>query len=170
MKFVAAFAIALLIAPVVLHGSTKPCISADAAVQKLNKDLCISVHVYDVVQVEDGTRFLDVCSPQTSDNQCRFTVVSLWEDRDTVGDLSSYRDKDVTLRGTVQAMTGRSAMVLSHSRQFFGGLPRFRPNPLLAGGFAADQSRPPLSDPNLRSQGGRRAFMNSRSKEALPPK
>ena len=46
----------------------------------LNKDVCISAHVYDVVQLPNGTSFLDVCTPQTSDDLCRFTIVSLWED------------------------------------------------------------------------------------------
>jgi hypothetical protein len=160
----------LLLAASASRGAPKPCISIDAAGQKFNKDLCISAHIYDVVQLEDGTRFLDVCSPQTPDDQCRFTVVSPWEDRNTVGDLAGYRDKDVAIRGTVQAMNGRSGMVLSHSRQFSGGPPRFRPNPLLARGFGGDESRPPVSDPNLRSQGGHRAFINSRDKIALPAK
>jgi hypothetical protein len=61
-------------------------------------------------------------------------------------------------------------MVLSHARQFYGGPPKFKPNPKLAHGFNAEQGRPPLYDPNLRSQGGRRAFMNTRDKETLPPK
>ena len=61
-------------------------------------------------------------------------------------------------------------MVLSHARQFNGGPPKFKPNPMLVHGFNAEQDRPPVSDPNLRSQGGRRAFMNSRDQEPLPAK
>jgi hypothetical protein len=76
----------------------------------LNKDVCISAHVYEVVELPDGTRFLDVCSPQTSDDQCRFTVVSLPEDRDDVGELRKYRDADVQIRGIVQPMHGRAGM------------------------------------------------------------
>ncbi len=146
------------------------CVTADQASQMLNKDICVSVHVYDVVRLPDGTRFLDVCSPETPDNKCRFTVISLWEDRDTVGDLRKYRDADVQIRGLVQSMHGRAGMVLSHARQFYGGPPRFKPNPLLAHGFSADQSRPPIYDPNLRPQGGHRAFMNTRDTETLPAK
>jgi hypothetical protein len=136
----------------------------------LNKDICISAHIYDVVQLPDGTRFLDVCSPQTPDEKCRFTVVSLWEDRDTVGELKKYRDIDVQIRGIVQSIHGRAGMVLSHARQFYGGPPKFKPNPLLAHGFSADESRPPIHDPNLRSQGGHRAFMNTRDQETAPGK
>ena len=122
----------------------------------------------DVVELPDGTRFLDVCTPQTPDEQCRFTIVSLWEDRDEVGELRKYRDMDVQVRGIVRPMHGRVGMVLSHARQFYGGPPKFKPNPRLARGFSADQSRPPVSDPNLRSQGGGRAFMNTRDRETLP--
>ena len=119
-------------------------------------------------ELPDGTRFLDVCSPETSDEKCRFTIISLWEDREEVGELRKYRDMDVHVRGIVRSMHGRAGMVLSHARQFNGGLPRFRPNPRLARGFTGEQARPPLNDPNLRSQGGRRAFMNTRDKEPAP--
>jgi hypothetical protein len=151
-------------------GAPKPCVTADEASQMLNKNICVSAHIYDVVQLPDGTRFLDVCSPQTTDDKCRFTVVSLWEDRDTVGELKKYRDMDVQIRGIVQSMHGRAGMVLSHARQFYGGPPKFKPNPLLAHGFSADERRPPVNDPNLHSQGGRRAFMNTRDQETLPGK
>lgn len=150
--------------------STKPCVPVDRAGQILNKDICISVHVYDVVQLPDGTRFLDVCSPQTPDDQCRFMVVSLPEDRGDVGDLQKYRDADVQIRGLIQPMHGRAGMLLSHARQFYGGPPKFKPNPLLARGFSAEESRPAVSDPNLRPQGGRRAFMNTRDQETRPSK
>jgi hypothetical protein len=136
----------------------------------LNKNICVSTHIYDVVELSDGTRFLDVCSPQTSDDKCRFTIVSFTEDRNEVGELRKYRDADVQIRGLVQPMHGRAGMVLSHIRQFNGGPPKFRPNPLLARGFNGEQERPPLSDPNLRSQGGRRAFMNTRDQKTLPGK
>jgi len=67
-------------------------------------------------------------------------------------------------------MHGRAGLVLSHTRQFNGGPPRFRPNPRLLHGFSAEQKRPPLRDPNLRSQGGRRAFMNTKDRVTLPSK
>jgi hypothetical protein len=146
-------------------GKPKPCVTADEATQLVNKDVCVTAHIYDVVQLPDGTRFLDVCTPQTPDEQCRFTLVSLWEDREDVGELRKYRDTDVQVRGIVRPMHGRAGMVVSHARQFYGGPPKFKPNPLLARGFTAEQSRPPLNDPNLRSQGGHRAFMNTREKE-----
>jgi len=148
----------------------KPCVTADQAAQMLKKDVCVSAHIYDVVQLPDGTRFLDVCSPDTPDSRCRFTIVSLREDHTDVGELTQYRDKDVEIRGIVQPMHGRAGMLLSHARQFHGGPPKFKPNPLLVRGFSADESRPPVSDPNLRPQGGRRSFMNTRNQEPAPAK
>jgi len=153
-----------------LAAAPKPCLTADQASKMLKKDVCISVHIYDVVQLPDGTRFLDVCTPQTSDDACRFTIISLWADHDDVGELRKYRDMDVQVRGIVQPMHGRAGMVLSHARQFYGGPPKFKPNAALARGFSADQSRPPINDPNLRSQGAGRAFMNSRDQEPTPAK
>jgi hypothetical protein len=144
-----------------------PCVTAEQAAQMVNKDVCVSAHIYDVVELPDGTRFLDVCPPDTTDDKCRFTVVSLWEDREDVGELKKYRDMDVQVRGIVQPMHGRAGMVLSHARQFNGGPPKFKPNPLLARGFTAEQDRPAVNDPNLRSQGGRRAFMNSKEQEPV---
>jgi hypothetical protein len=166
----ACFLLLFLIPGAALAAAPRPCVSADQAAHMIDKDICVSAHVYDVVRLPDGTRFLDICSPQTPDENCRFTIVSLWEDHDEVGELQKYRDADVHIRGIVRPMHGRAGMVLSHARQFYGGPPRFHPNPLLAHGFDADQSRPPLPDPNLRPQGSRRAFMNSRDQEKNPAK
>jgi len=151
-------------------GGQKPCVTAEEASRMVNKDVCISAHVYEVVELPDGNRFLDVCSPQTPDDQCTFTIVSLSEDRDDVGELRKYRDMDVQVRGIVRPMHGRAGMVLSHARQFYGGPPKFKPDPRLARGFNADQDRPPVRDPNLRAQGGHRAFMNTRDQEPTPRK
>lgn len=146
---------------------SKPCVSAEEASKMLNKDICISAHVYEVVELPSGTRYLDVCAPDIPDEQCRFTIVSLEGDRDNVGELRKYRDMDVHIRGIVRPMHGRAGIELSHTRQFYGGPPKFKPNPRLLRGFSGDQSRPPVRDPNLRSQGGHRAFMNSREQEPL---
>jgi hypothetical protein len=147
----------------------KSCVTTDQATKMVNKDVCVSAHIYDVVELSDGTRFLDVCAPDTPDDHCRFTFLSLWEDRDEVGELDKYRDMDVQVRGIVRPMHGRAGMVVSHSRQFSGGPPKFKANPKLVQGFNGEQERAPLDDPNLHSQGGRRAFMNSKDREALPP-
>jgi hypothetical protein len=163
-------AVAALAGLPALAGAAKPCVPADEAAKMANKDVCVSAHVYDVVELPDGTRYLDVCSPETPDEACRFTIISLREDRDDVGELHKYRDMNVEVRGIVQPMHGRAGMVLSHARQFYGGPPKFKPNPRLARGFGADQGRPAVNDPNLRTQGAGRAFMNTRDQESRPAK
>jgi hypothetical protein len=146
------------------------CFTADQASTMLNEDVCVSAHVYDVVRLPDGTRFLDVCPPATPDASCRFTIVSFAIDRDAVGELARFRDTNVQIRGIVRPMRGRSEIVLSHVRQFYGGPPRFRPNPNLLRGVSADTERPPVADPNLHTHGRARAFMNSRDQETRPAK
>jgi hypothetical protein len=143
----------------------KSCINLDVAAKLITKDVCVDAHVYEVVELPDGTRFLDVCPPGTPDDKCRFTIVSLREDREEVGELRKFRDADVHVRGIVQPMHGRNGMMLSHARQFYGGPPKFKPNPKLLRGFSGDQAKPPVADPNLRPHGGHRAFMNSRDQE-----
>lgn len=154
-------------APVKLAGKT--CLPIDEAAKQPNKDVCITAHVYALVELADGVRFLDVCPPDIPDAQCRFTLLSLPEDRDEVGDLRQYRDQDVTLRGVVRATHGRMGMVISHVRQFRGGPEKFRPNPKLLKDFNGESDRPPVRDPNLTSGGRHRSFMNSSDREPLPP-
>ena len=86
-RLLACLALAVSLPPIA--AKPRPCVTTDEAARMLNKDICISAHVYEVVELADGTRFLDVCSPDTPDVKCRFTIVSLWEDRDTAGDLKS---------------------------------------------------------------------------------
>jgi hypothetical protein len=162
------FALLLFLCPLAAFAAhPKPCITADNAIGLINKDVCVQVHVYDVVELADGTRFLDVCPPNTPDDQCHFMIISLREDREQVGELHQFRNADVHLRGIVQPMHGRSGMILSHARQFYGGPPKFKANPKLLHGFAGDQSKPPISDPNLRPHGGHRSFMNSGDQEPI---
>ena len=148
----------------------KPCLTPEDAAKLVKRDVCVDVHVYDVVELSDGTRFLDVCAPDTPDENCRFTIMSIQEDRVDVGELKKYRGADVHVRGIVQAMHGRTGIVVSHSRQFNGGAPKFKPNPMLLHGFSGEQGKPPIADPNLRPHGGHRAFMNVRDQETMPGK
>jgi hypothetical protein len=151
--------------------SGKSCLAVDDAAQpaNANQDRCVHAHVYDVVELSDGTRFLDVCPPDIKDDQCRFTLLSLPADRGEMGDLRKYRDQDVVVRGIVRSTHGRMGIVLSNLRQFHGGPEKFRPNPRLLRGFDAESSRRPIRDPNLSSSGRHRAFMNSHEQEVLPP-
>ena len=138
-------------------GKQKPCVTADEATTLVNKDVCVTAHVYDVVELPDGTRFLDVCTPETTDEKCKFTIVSLWEDREDVGELNKYRNMNVQIRGIVRPMHGRAGMVLSHARQFYGGPPKFKPNPLLARGFTRMKAGRRSTTPTCarRGDGGR---------------
>lgn len=139
----------------------KHCVTAEEASKLLNKDVCITAHVYEIVELPDGTRFLDVCPPGTPDSSCKFTILSLREDRGDVGEPLKYRDTDVHISGVVRPMRGRYGMLLSHARQFYGGPPKFRPNPNLLHGFDADRDSRPVNDPYLRAHGGHRTFMDS---------
>lgn len=147
----------LLLYPVMLL-CEKPCYSPEDALAHKNKDVCVAAHVYDVVELADGTRFLDVCSPETTDEQCRFTVMSANEDRKTVGDLSQYKQQDIRIRGVVRPFGGRAEILLSDARQFHGGAEKFRPNPALLHGFSAEDGHTAFSDPALRSGRHRSVF------------
>jgi hypothetical protein len=146
------------------------CISVTQAASQpnLNKDVCVSAHVFDVVELTDGTRFLDVCSAETPDAECRFTLLSLNADHQDVGDLRKYRDQEVEVRGIVRSTHGRMGIVISHMRQFNGGPEKFRPNPKLLREFNGQSDRMPVRDPNLASSGHHRSFMNTSDKEDLP--
>ncbi len=138
-----------LICSAVLHASTKPCHSAEDAARYSGKDVCIAAHVYTIAELRDGTRFLDTCSPETTDEACRFTIASLPEDTREVGDLHALVGQDIQLRGVVHSVNQRSLIYLSNGRQLHGGAERFRPNPALLAGFSAGESKEPFHDPSL---------------------
>ncbi len=135
----------------VLYAAARPCHLVTEAATYTGKDVCIAVHVYDVAELRDGTRFLDACSPETSDEACRFTIASLPEDRREVGDLTALRGQDIELRGVVHSVNQRSLLYLSHARQLHGGAEKFHPNPALLSGFSAENAKPPVHDPSLSS-------------------
>ena len=141
--------------------AAKTCYSPEEALTHENKDVCVAAHVYDVVELADGTRFLDVCSPETADEQCRFTVMSASGDRKTVGDLSQYREQDIQIRGVVRPFGGRAEILLSDARQFHGGAEKFRPNPALLHGFSAEDGKPAIGDPSLKSGRHRSVFQTA---------
>jgi hypothetical protein len=147
-----------------------PCVSVAQVTQapNLNQEICVSAHVFAVVELADGTRFLDVCAADVPDDQCRFTFVSLRADRDAVGDLRKYRDQQVQVRGILRATHGRMGIVISHIRQFSGGPEKFKPNPRLLRDFNGQSDRTPVRDPNLAASGHHRSFMNTADKEEQP--
>ncbi len=94
----------MLLCPfVALAAQPRPCVNLEDAAKLVNKDVCINAHVYDEVELADGTRFLDVCAWDTPDEKCNFTIVSLREDRVEVGELRKFRDADVHVRGDCAA-------------------------------------------------------------------
>jgi hypothetical protein len=121
---------------------TPTCAPVDDGGLRTSHDVCVSAHVYDVVTVENGTRFLDLCSPDVSDAECRFSIVSYSADRHSVGDLDQFRGKDVEIRGVVERYGPRFLMVLNDERQFHHGAAQFRPDPRLLSGFSAEDSQP----------------------------
>ena len=157
-------------APPATKQEARGCMSVADATQAMyqNKDVCVSAHVYEVVELSNGTRFLDVCPADLPDDQCRFTFVSLSTDRGDVGDLRKYRDQEVQVRGVIRTTHGRMGIVISHVRQFSGGPEKFRPNPKLLRDFNGQSDRMPVRDPNLASSGRHRSFMNPSDKEEQP--
>ena len=129
--------------------AAKPCYSPEEAADHAGKEICLSAHVYDVSETADGTRYLDLCSPETAENACHFTVISMPEDRGEVGSLDALRNQDMHLRGVVHTMHGQSMMVLSHARQLHDGPEKFRPNPELLAGFSAGNAALGFRDPAM---------------------
>jgi hypothetical protein len=129
--------------------ASRPCFAPDEALAHSDKDVCVTAHVYEVVQSPDGIRYLDVCKPEVADGACHFTVMSLPADRKEVGDLDGYRDQDIHIRGVLHTMNGQSTIVLSHARQFKDGAEKFRPNPALMAGFSADRAGTAFRDPAM---------------------
>ncbi len=143
------FSLGPLLVVTACFASTRPCYTPEEAVEHAGKDICLAAHVYDVVESEDGTRYLDVCEPGKPEESCRFTVMSLEADRKEVGQLESVREQDVRLRGVVHTVHGQSMMVLSHARQFHDGAEKFRPNPELLSGFSAGNGATAFRDPGM---------------------
>ncbi len=139
----------LLLSTTSLHAAPRVCHPVSEAARYTGKDVCIAAHVYNIAQLRDGTRFLDTCSPETSDENCRFTIASLPQDRREAGNLESLRDTDIELRGTIHSVNQRSLIYLSNARQLHGGAEKFRPNPALLHGFNAEDGKAPVRDPAL---------------------
>jgi len=137
----------------ICHAAAKPCYEVADAAQHLNQDVCLNAHVYEVIDLPDGTRFLDVCSPETPDEACHFTIISLRQDRKAVGSLQELRGEQIQIRGVVHSFSGRSGIVLSEARQLHGGAEKFRPNPALIKGFSAADGKSAFDDPAFKSGG-----------------
>ena len=131
--------------------AAKSCVTPDQTASMLNKNVCVNAHVYNVVQLKSGTRFLDTCSPETPDSACHFTVISLPEDGKEVGALDALKGQDIQINGKVRDFTDHREIILSHSRQLHGGAEKFRANPVLTRKVSAQQHSMAFRDPNARS-------------------
>lgn len=147
---------------IALHAAPRQCYAAAEAGAYAGKDVCITAHVYDVAVLRDGTRFLDTCSPDTPNQECRFTIASLPQDRRDVGELAALRGQDIQLRGVVHSVNQRSIIYLSNARQLHGGPEKFRPNPALLPGFSAQDGRAPIHDSSLSGRHPSTTFRASR--------
>ncbi|HTU52206.1 MAG TPA: hypothetical protein VMF56_16570 [Acidobacteriaceae bacterium] len=116
----------------------RACIAPEQALQHLHKDVCVEARVYRVVDGSDGIRFLDVCSPETSDADCHFFIISSTEDKKSVGNLDSLVGQTIQIRGKLLPIQGRADMIFSSKEQLHGGKPKFHPNPQLVKSFSAE--------------------------------
>ncbi len=114
------------------------CIPADHALQHINKNICVVAHVYRVVDASDGIHFIDVCSPETSDSDCHFFILSLSRDEKSIGDIQALVNQTIHISGTVHTIQGRAEIVLSSEQQLHGGKEKFHPNPQLLKSFSAE--------------------------------
>jgi hypothetical protein len=114
------------------------CIPPEQALQHLHKTVCVEARVYRVVDASDGIRFLDVCSPETSDADCHFFILTSTEDKKSVGNLEELVGQTIQIRGKILPIQGRADMILSSKEQLHGGKPKFHPNPQLVKSFSAE--------------------------------
>jgi hypothetical protein len=120
------------------RSSTRACIAPEDALKHVGKNICITAHIYRVVDATDGIHFIDVCSPETADADCHFFILSLGRDERSVGDLQSLVNRTIQIRGTVHTIQGRAEIVFSSQQQLHGGKEKFHPNPRLVKGFSAE--------------------------------
>ncbi len=139
MRLPLAFALTIFsVLPPGFASARHGCISPEDALHHVGKDVCISAHVYRVVDAANGIHFLDVCSPETSDAECHFFILSFSRDEKNVGNLNDLAGQSIQIRGAVHTIQGRAEMVLSSREQLHGGKPKFHPNPQLVKSFSAE--------------------------------
>jgi len=124
------------------------CISPEKALDHVGKDVCVAAHVYRVVDAAEGIHFLDVCSPETSDADCHFFIVSFADDKKSVGNLQGLANQTIQIRGIVHTIQGRADIVLSTKDQLHGGKENFHPNPQLVKSFSAENGGHAFSTTN----------------------
>jgi hypothetical protein len=137
MRFSALFILSALLPAVIAQAGVPACSPAEDSLHA-STDACVTGHVFDIVTVAGGTRFLDLCSPDTPDNACHFSIVSYRKDSRQVGNLESLRGKDISIRGALLSHDQRLVLILSDQRQLHGGAPRFTPDARLVHGLSTE--------------------------------
>lgn len=127
-----------LSASLLLLAKTHACIPPEEATHYVGKDVCVTARVYRVVDGGEGVRFLDVCSPDTSDADCHFFILSLSRDKKSVGDLNALAGQSIQIRGTVHTIQGHAEITLNTRDQLHGAKEKFQPNPQLIRSFSAE--------------------------------
>lgn len=160
----------LLTAPAKLLAA-RHCYTPAEAAQHLGQKVCITAHVYREINLDDGSRILDLCPPgQTAD--CPFAVVSLNRDRKHVGDLHRLIDHQIEVVGKIEPIRKRTEILLRHKSQIISSLTaeevaeqdsgnktsdrkgRFHANPALLKNFNASQNRAPISSTVFHASSG----------------
>jgi hypothetical protein len=139
------------------------CYTPATAARHPHRKLCIKAHVYREIQLDDGTRILDLCSPRTAADNCHFAFVALDRNRSRLGRLQKFVGKEVKVHGKVIPLHGRAEILLSSAKQLQLAEPerrrkevarvhhsKFHPNPELLKGFNAAQDKMPIADPAFR--------------------
>lgn len=164
----------LLLATLVLSTpawAAQHCYTPQEAREHLGQKVCIEAHVYREINLDDGTRILDLCAPgQTVD--CPFAVVSLNRDRKQVGDLHRLIDRQIMILGKVEPIRERTEILLRHKRQILSVLSpeevaelategttpakrkHFQANPKLLKSFNASQANAPISGTIFHTSNG----------------
>ncbi len=145
--------------------AARRCYSAATAVKHPHRKLCVKAHVYREINLDDGTRILDICSPRSSASRCRFAFVSLSQNRAAVGSLEKYVGKEIEVRGEVSPVHNRAEILLKSAKQVRVAArrrrshrkeesrvrhKRFHPNPELLKSFNASRDRMPIRAPAFR--------------------
>lgn len=154
-----------LLAAALPASAARRCYAPGTATRHLHHKVCVKAHVYREIQLNDGTRILDVCSPRTAADRCKFAFVSLNNNRDKVGSLNKYVGQEIEVRGKIRPIHGRAEILLTRAKQVHvvqqrelahnkdSRTPhsRFHPNPQLLKSFNASQGRMPIEAPAFRS-------------------
>lgn len=142
--------LAIFFVPGCIAAAKRACLPPNDAQKHSGKDICVTAHIYRIVDAPHGIHFLDVCSPQTADADCHFFLLSMDRDRKEVGDLHRLIGRTLDIRGTPRMVQGRAEIVLHDRRQLHGGKEPFHPNPRLTKSFSAENSGRAFSSRNGR--------------------